>query len=202
MKEYESLKKQYPEYICLDQLHRICRIAKRSAKYLVESGIIPATDTGRKTWRWVIAIDDVIEYLRRRDQVGSMIPHGATSNKRSKNYSTGKRNSFAQAVTSGQEWIIVDFFTNLCSEFDDVLSVYDIAEITGLDRKTLQKLLKSGHIKSITSSPRYIVPKPYLLEFVITRRFINMKTNSERFNKILEGFEEWKKQYNKPHLFS
>jgi len=72
--KYESLREQYPPHISLDQLHRICGIAKRSAKYLVEHGIIPAQDTGRQTWRYKIALDDVIIYLRRREQVGSMIP--------------------------------------------------------------------------------------------------------------------------------
>jgi len=29
--------------------------------------------------------------------------------------------------------------------------------------------------------PKYIVPKPYLLEFVATQRFLRYKTNSKRF---------------------
>ena len=58
--KYESLREKYPEFISLDQLHKVCGIAKRSAKYLVDNGIIPYQDTGRQTWRYKIAIDDVI----------------------------------------------------------------------------------------------------------------------------------------------
>ena len=57
-----SMRTQYTDPISLDQLRVICKIAKRSARYLVENGIIPAVDTGRKTWRHQIAIDDVIAY--------------------------------------------------------------------------------------------------------------------------------------------
>jgi len=63
MEKYEELKVQYPEYISLDELSRICKIAKRSALYLVEHKIIPVIDTGKKTWRYKISLDAVIRYL-------------------------------------------------------------------------------------------------------------------------------------------
>lgn len=192
MKKYENLKKQYPEYISLDQLHRICHIAKRSARYLVENGIIPATDTGRTTWRWKIAIDDVIAYLQQRDKSGSMIPTGAVNSKKPKSYSTGSQSSFTQFVVPGQEKMVVEYFAFLCSEYSDVLSVHDIVNITGLHKNSLQKLLNAGYIKSISSNPRYIIPKRYFLEFVCTKRFLELRTNSKRFHKLLEDFEEWK----------
>lgn len=186
------MKRQYPEYISLDQLHRICHVAKRSTRYLVENGIIPATDTGRTTWRWKIALDDVIVYLRQRDKFGSRIPTGAVNSKKSKNYATGSRSSFSNLVTPGQEQILVDYFAYLCSEYSDVLTVKDIADLTGLHKNSLHKLLNARHIKSLASSPRYIIPKRYFLDFVSTKRFLEIRTSSEQFNKLLEGFEEWK----------
>ena len=47
-KKYDSLKDIYPEYISLDQMYQICGIAKRSALYLIKSGIVPAEDTGKR----------------------------------------------------------------------------------------------------------------------------------------------------------
>ena len=72
MENYTALKNKYPDFLCLDELSRVCKIAKRSACYLVEHGIIPAIDTGKKTWRYKIAIDDVIAYLEHRDKYGSI----------------------------------------------------------------------------------------------------------------------------------
>jgi len=193
MEKYATLKNQYPDLLSLDQVHRICRIAKRTARYLVENGIIPAIDTGKKTWRYQIAIDDVITYLDRRDKFGSMIPPGAvTSRYREREAKMNNRKSFSELVTQGQEQELAKYFSFIYKNYDDVLTTADIVEMTGLDKSTVQKLLRSGHIKSLERRPTYLVPKQYLLDFVVTRRFLEAKSNSETFKKILGGFEIWK----------
>ena len=194
MKNYEELKNQYPEYISLDQLYRICKIAKRSALYLVQHGIIPVIDTGKQTWRYQISINDVIIYLRQRDKIGSMIPPGAVSSrsKDRKNGRMNKRKSFSQMVTSGEEHMVAEYFEYIYSEYDDVLTTIDVADMTGLSKSTVTQLLRNGQIKILTDSPMYLIPKQYLLEFVVTPRFLEAKTDSELFKKILGGFEIWK----------
>ena len=99
--KYESLRKKYPSYISLGQFYQICHIAKRSALYLLENGIIPSIDTGKKTWRYRIALDDVITYLRRREQWGSCIPPGAVSSRPST--AINKRVSLSTHVKPGDE---------------------------------------------------------------------------------------------------
>ena len=158
-------------------MSRICRIAKRSARYLVEYGIIPAIDTGKQTWRYKITIDDVITYLHRRDEFGSMIPSGAVTS-RNKNRKSN-RESFSQMVKPGQELMIAEYFMFIYDDCDDILTTVDIAEMTGLNRSTVLKLAKEGQIKYIASSPKYLIPKKYLMEFVVTQRFIEARTNSE-----------------------
>jgi len=189
MKKYENLKTQYPAYVSLDQLRVICKIAKRTARYLVENNIIPAIDTGRKTWRYKISIDDVIAYLRQRERKGSMVPGGAVSSRKTK-----RRRSFSQAVDSGQENEVVEYFKHIYSDYPDVLTTYDLAEMTGLHKKSFQRIIGAGHIKLLTSSPRYIIPKVYFWEFIASRRFIDAWSNSDEFIKVLEGFEKWRTQ--------
>ena len=194
MEKYTTLKNKYPDFLSLDELSRVCKIAKRSARYLVENGIIPAIDTGKQTWRYQIKIDDVINYLERRDKFGSMIPMGAVSSRTKDRVVSafGNRKSFAEIVTEGQEQEIAEYFNYIYADCNDVLTTGDIAVMTGLHRGTIMKLAKDGYIKSITANPHYIIPKKYLLEFVVTRRFIEAKSNSELFKKILGGFEIWK----------
>ena len=193
LKKYENLKSQHPEYISLDQLRRICKISKRSARYLLENGIIPAIDTGQKTWRYKIAIDDVITYLRRREKRGSMIPPGAVSSRTStKSRSVSNRKSFSQIVANGQEQELAEYFTYIYAEFDEVLTTADVVEMTGLNKSTITKLLKMGTIKSLPNLAAYLIPKTYLLEFVVSRRYLEARTSSPQFIKILGGFEIWK----------
>ena len=61
--DYEYLRQQYPETISMDQLYRICHISKRKAKWLLENGVIPCTDSGKQTRRFQIRLDDVITFL-------------------------------------------------------------------------------------------------------------------------------------------
>lgn len=193
MKKYEVLRKHYPEYVSLDQLSRICKIAKRSASYLITQGIIPSIDTGKKTWRYKIALDDVIVYLRKREQVGSMIPRGVISSRNgARTRNPGNHKTFALILEQEQTSELAEYFNFVFSDFDDVLTAEDISEMTGLNRSTVLKLLKAGHIKSIMVHPRYMIPKQYLLDFVITRKFLKYRTDSEQFYKILGGFELWK----------
>ena len=192
MKKYEELKKQYPEFISLDQLYRICKIAKRSALYLVKNEIIPAVDTGKTTWRYKINIDDVITYLNRREKSGSMIPAGAVTSRRGNKRAASTRKSFSQIIKQGQESEVAEFFNYIFADYEDVLTISDIAEMTGLNKSTIMKLAKSGAIRSLTDSPQYLIPKQYLMEFLITPRFIEAKTDSEDFKRIIGGFEIWK----------
>jgi len=189
-RKYEKLRDKYPEYISLDQLYKICKISKRSAQYLIEHRIIPSTDTGKKTWRYKILIDDVIDYLRHRDRYGSMIPCGAASSRSNK--TAGDCKSFAYIIPPRQIGEIAEYFTHIYADYDDILTTDDIADMTGLNRSTITKMLKAGHIKSMMDRPKYIIPKQYLLEFVATRRYLESKTRSESFKRILGGFEIWK----------
>lgn len=193
MKKYENLKNRYPDFVSMDEFSRICKIAKRSARYLVENKIIPSIDTGRKTWRYKIAIDDVITYLRKREQVGSMIPPGAVTNrKENRERKKSNRKSFSQLVVPGQEHEVAEYFKYIYADYDGLLTAVDMAEMTGLHKNTIQKLIKAGYIKAIMTSPKYLVPKQYLLDFVVTRKFIETQTDSEQLKKIIGGFEIWK----------
>ena len=51
---------QYPEYITKDQMYRICHISKKTCLFLLESGLVPNIDSGKKTRRFKIKTVDVI----------------------------------------------------------------------------------------------------------------------------------------------
>ena len=193
MQNYKELKNKYPDFLCLDEFSKVCKIAKRSARYLVEHGIIPAIDTGKQTWRYQIIIDDVIAYLEHRKKYGSMIPPGAVSSRQGNKVSPQycNRKSFSELVIRGNEKEVAEYFRFIYADSKDVLTTNDIADMTGLNRGTILKLAQSGHIRALETSPKYIIPKKYLLEFVVTKRFLEAKSNSELFKKILGGFEIW-----------
>ena len=78
---YEYLRETYPAVISAEQFYRICRISKRKASWLLKNGVIPCSDSGKRTRRFQIRLDDVIDYLSRCDagELDDVIPIGAFS---------------------------------------------------------------------------------------------------------------------------
>jgi len=205
MEKYDILREQYPKFISLEQLYRICQIAKRSALYLVRHKIIPAVDSGQRTWRYRIALSDVITYLKRREEVGSMIPCGAVNALPPKasfphessleEPSPREPCSFSAALgrnRSRQD--IAEYFSSLCSKYPDVLTSQDVSKITGLAHETVLRILRSGGMEALRADRKYIIPKPYFLLFVQSPRFIRISRGSMRFIEVLKGFEGWRKR--------
>lgn len=62
--DYSYLYEKYSEYISAEQLYQICHIAKRKAKWLLDNGVIPCHNSGKKTRCYRIRLEDVINYLQ------------------------------------------------------------------------------------------------------------------------------------------
>ena len=54
----------------------------------------------------------------------------------------------------------------------DVLTVAQVCEVTGYQRHTILKWCSKGLLKTILQTPKYMIPKVWLLEFV-TSDFFN-----------------------------
>ena len=65
---YDLLRETYPAIISGDQLCRVCHISKRKAKWLLENSTIPCEDTGKKTRRYRIRLEDAIGYLEKGEK--------------------------------------------------------------------------------------------------------------------------------------
>jgi excisionase family DNA binding protein len=189
--KYNYLREQYPEYVSENQLYKICHIAKRSAKYLLDNGIIPCENSGKKTRKYRIALNDIIAYLEKRDKtLNSMIPRGCVNS--CCKAPRSPRISPSAILSSESESVIRSYFEYIYADYPDVVGTYDVSEMTGLNQNTVLRLLKNKEIQSLTVGTKYKIPKQFVLAFVVSPRFINMKSNSADFNKIIGGFEIWK----------
>ena len=65
--ECYKILEDYPNGMTKDQFYRVARINKQHAKYLLDSGLVPCTNTGKKTRKYHIATHDVITYLCDRE---------------------------------------------------------------------------------------------------------------------------------------
>ena len=59
------------------------------------------------------------------------------------------------------------FYESIFKEYPDVVNVPQLCEMLGgISDKTAYRLLKSGVIKSIYVGKRYLIPKPYVLDYL------------------------------------
>jgi len=150
--DYFKLRQQYPDVISAEQLSKICHISKRKAKWLLENQVIPCEDTGKKTWRFLIRIDDVIDYLLKRDSnlLEVAAPRGIFSSKSPK------------IDILPVDLDMLRFYTQRlwCNE-PKVLTAAEASRLSGFSKNAIYSWIKRGKLMSI----RYnIIPKAELIK--------------------------------------
>lgn len=69
--KYRYLLNQYPETVQKEQFRIICHISKRTARYLLQSGLVPCVQSGKKTRNYTIKMKDIVRYADLNPVVGS-----------------------------------------------------------------------------------------------------------------------------------
>ena len=160
----DYLKSTSPDVITKDQFYRICHISKKTASYLLDSGLVPCTNSGKKTRKYKIRIDDVIAFLdaREKNPVAFKAPD--------KFYSGGAYNPYVINIErlSKNKEILRTFLKNEIADYDDVISPAKVSEITGYSIKTVSLWCEKGKLKYFNIFNRVKIPKEYFLDFMIS----------------------------------
>lgn len=154
--KYDHLLKEYPSVISKEQLYKILHISKRKATYLLEHGVIPCSDTGKKTRRFKVKITDVVSYLEKGSD--KIVPNGIFSSKT-------KCSVEAKPVISKAE--LNKMIEEKLAEAPDTMTIAQIAKTLDYGRKTVDKWIRVGKIKAVRNYDGYIVPKMWLVEFLV-----------------------------------
>lgn len=64
--KYRYLLNQYPETVQKEQFRIICHISKRTARYLLQSGLVPCVQSGKKTRNYTITAFNLASWLAAR----------------------------------------------------------------------------------------------------------------------------------------
>ncbi|MDL2327284.1 helix-turn-helix domain-containing protein [Ruminococcaceae bacterium OttesenSCG-928-A11] len=183
MRKYVHLKRQFPKFISLNQLYQICHISKRSASYLLQNGIIPCVQNqDHKTWRYRVALDDVIAYLIRREQEGSLIPVGAMTSKKDRQHC--EKPPFYSATEHQR----LAYFKKLYATCPEALTVAEMAAVTGLCKATIRRFIKEQKLEAIVAHGIHYSLKIRFLEFMASEHFLNCHGRSAVYRSIINGF--------------
>lgn len=171
MKYYESIRRKYPETVSKDQFYQIAHISKATALHLLQNGLVPCKDTGKKTRRYTIRTDDIIFYLIDRE----LHPEVYRAPDRWYQERSGHYNSrvtYRNELTKLSEEERANFRKYMEDEFcqyGDLLTVVEVAEAIGYCDTSLHRWCNAKKLKSFNISGRFLIPKISLVDFLVSQ---------------------------------
>ena len=163
-KKYNDILKQYPEYISKEQFYKLYNISKETAKYFLDSGIIPSINNGKKTRRYKIAMKDVIRFLEDRDANPRRyhLPRSVWSR---------IRQPVLPAKPEGYRGSLFTFYRENFAGYPDMLGVNEAAEMIKVTKDTILKWIHEERIVAIRRGRAFKVSKLNLLELLASGKY-------------------------------
>ena len=148
---------RYGDVLTKEQMRVVCHISKRKAAYLLQNGLVPCINTGKKTHTYLIRKSDVRQYLLERD----VYP---------RKYQCPLPGSKQKPELHLQELIpesrMRAYYIRKLSEYPDVLTVNEISDFLGYGTETIYKWTRNGHLHFLDCIVGYRFPKTYLIRFL------------------------------------
>ena len=156
--EFMEIKRKYPKTMSKDQFYRIARISKATALFLLKNGLVPCVDSGKKTRRYTIKTDDVIEYLKDREAH----PDSYKAIRGWYSGTAGKKDplkgSVSPELSPDQQRLFIQYLSRLMKSFDDLMTVKQLAGFTGYNATTVINWCNKS-LKHFNIAGRFMIPK-------------------------------------------
>ena len=192
---YEAIRKQYPETISKDQFYRIAHISKATALYLLQSGLVPCKDTGKKTRRYTIRTEDVIFYMIDREEHPEIF--AAPENwyrGRSGRYTPCKAVEKKLDKLSGRDRkALQKYLETVLEQYNDLMTVPEVIEVIGYSDTSIHRWCHNKKLKAFKPSGSFRIPKISLIEFLISQESFDIKRKSWKHILLLENFVDQNK---------
>lgn len=159
-RDYTALLNEYPEVISKEQVYRICHISKRKATWLLENGIIPCKDSGKKTRRFQVRTVDVINYLLALEDTPNKVatPVGLFTSK--------NKEKKAHPITCISTESIQNELNDRWARFPDALTTKQISQITGYNLQTINQWIVTKRLQCVYCPDGRKIAKKWLIEFI------------------------------------
>ena len=170
------------EIISAEQLYKILHYSKRKTKYLLDNGVIPCENSGKKTRCYSVKMSDVEVYLEniRRDPKQYFFPAGIFSS------NCLHVPAYKTELTVGGHELLYGIITRALSKITDALTVDDAADATEYSRTLILKSIQSGELYTEKLPRGYIIPKEKLIRFLAGKSGMAIKYKSDFHKKMLQ----------------
>ena len=183
------------DIISLEQLYKMLHISKRKAAWILQNGIIPCEIRNTHTHKYLIKRSDVVAYINKNSRKKQdEIPIGIFNSNRTTNpHRTESQDSVCGGSFYSFEIIFNDeereqfkqMLENLLKEIPDVLTVKEVAELTGYNRKTILRYAEKKYIFTVSLKGRLCISKQSLIEYFSSDKALKNVQKSEWYEKII-----------------
>ena len=192
MKVNEFELENLPETLSMEQIRLICHVSKLTARFYVKSGLIKNKNSGKQTRCYSVAREDFLKFIEEyKEDPSRFIPPPDWYKSAGHTKAKKRRKPIPQQA---EEYCKYLYYSKLLKDYPDVMEVDEVAEITGYRVNTLRSWCKKGHLKPIMLRPKFLFPKPYVLELLTSDFYENISaksyTHAEHLNNIYKEYTE------------
>ena len=184
---YKELLKRYPDEVSKEQLCKICHISKKTARYLLQTGLIPCVQSGKKTRNYTIKMKDIIYYLKHRE----IYPEKYKLPAGSYNGTYVPKPKLPETVTASE---LQSYYRELFEQYPDVVTTRQASEMTGSSISCIVKWIRAGKVKAFPKCNTFIIPKCCLIEYMASYDYRNRRCKSKKQFEDIGGFLAWQQE--------
>lgn len=191
-KAYDEIRKQYPETISKDQFYRIAHISKATALYLLQSGLVPCIDSGKKTRRYTIRTEDVITYLMERElrPEDYRAPEMWYAKRSGRTKPRKKRCTRLKKLSETEKKQFRKYMEAELVGYDDLLKVADVTEVIGYSSSAVHFWCKNKKLQSFHVSGKFLIPKSCFVDFMVSESSFDIKRKTNEHISLVRAFLE------------
>ena len=187
------------EIISLEQLYKMLHISKRKAAWMLQNGIIPCEIRNTPTHKYSIRKEDVLAYMAKSErEKRKEIPVGIFNAKKTNN----PRRTESQGSDCGgyfddtnyklrgkERARFKEMLEDLLSTVPDTLTVDEVAELIGYNRKTILRYVQRKYRYAVNIMGKYYISKHSIINYLATDKAFKNTQKSEWHINIVKPFE-------------
>ena len=170
------------EYMSGDELYRYLHISKRKMRYLLQNGYIPVIDTGKKTHRYMVKVDDAAAFHQQMLETPDFIFE-----------LKGRFNSRKPVApllepTPENCKAFAEYLTELWADLPDALSTKTAASLVGYSFQRVQECVREGLIFGMTIGNVRYCTKDSFIEYVASAERVAVPRRTEKYYTLIRDF--------------
>ena len=162
------------EIISLEQLYKMLHISKRKAAWMLQNGIIPCEIRNTPTHKYSIRKEDVLAYMTKSErEKRKEIPVGIFNVKKTNNPRRtesldsncgGYFDNTHYKLRGKERARFKELLEDLLSAVPDTLTVDEVAELTGYNRRTIFRYVQRKYIYGVNMMGKYYISKQSIIK--------------------------------------